>query len=137
MKKEDIVFAPHNSTMWPGRITSIAVMADIKYYRLKQTLKVPPNKLLPFSSAYVNLFKSQNSDKLFRTAIKTAEAELKKRQRRESKEKKYDEWKDNTQIEGLEDIKVELKNEENNCIKDEDEGKDEMAIGREENKRVP
>ena len=79
MKIDDIVFAPFKDNMWPGRIMAMGVMADIKFYKIKQNFKVPINSLVPFDAINIAINLEKNKDKLFTLAVKTAEIQIKKR----------------------------------------------------------
>lgn len=79
MKIGDIVFAPSKtSTMWPGRILDINLMATVKFYRIKEYRKVAASVLLPFNEINISLFKEKNKSKSFSAAVKAAENDLRK-----------------------------------------------------------
>lgn len=84
MKVDDIVFAPFKDSMWPGRIIAMGVMADVKFYKIKEHFKVPINSLAPFDSINIAINLERNKEKLFALAVKTAETQIKKRNKRES-----------------------------------------------------
>ena len=82
MKVDDIVFAPFKETMWPGRIMTLGVMANIKFYKIKENFTVPANSLVPFNATNIALNLEKNKDKLFGLAVKMAEIQVKKRNNR-------------------------------------------------------
>lgn len=69
----DIVFAPYKEQMWPSKVVKLDVMAEIKFYRIKNckaSVKLPIKTLVPFSEANVKRYLETNRDKTFITAIK-------------------------------------------------------------------
>jgi len=79
MKVDDIVFAPFKDNMWPGRIVSLGVMADIKFYKIKEHFKVPIKSLKAFDAVNIALNLEKNHEKRFALAVKMAEVQLKKK----------------------------------------------------------
>lgn len=73
MKTGDIVFAPFRDTMWPGRIQKIDQLAHVKFYKIKEQLKIPQDSLIQFTPLNISLFLTKNKSKTFTAAIKIAE----------------------------------------------------------------
>lgn len=88
MKNGDIVFAPFKDSSWPGRVLALGTMADVKFFKIKEPFKVPSKSLVPFTVVNMASYLAKNTDKAFRVAVKMAESELKKTERRESVPKK-------------------------------------------------
>ena len=82
MKIDDIVFAPFKDNMWPGRIMAMGVMADIKFYKIKENFKVPVSSLVPFDTVNIAINLEKNKDKRFNIAVKLAEIQVKKKNSR-------------------------------------------------------
>lgn len=73
----DKVYAPCNNIMWPGRITDIDVMAEVKFYKIRELIKVPIRSLIHYDNEEVGkkvrLNAEATNEKALKMAIKMAE----------------------------------------------------------------
>jgi len=58
MLEGDVVFAPYRGCMWPSKILKINVMAEIKFFRVKENEKIPLGKLEIFNEASIAKYQS-------------------------------------------------------------------------------
>jgi hypothetical protein len=80
MQVNDIVMArQRNGRLWPGKVTQVGVVMEVKFYRVKQPLKIPGKEVQAFSQALVEQAKADCSDKMLGLAIKMAEKALQDR----------------------------------------------------------
>jgi hypothetical protein len=78
MKEGDLVFAPFKEERaWPGKIMKMGMMADIKFFKVRDPLKVPASSMVPFSLDKMAYYLNKHKDKVFVAAIKAAEKEFK------------------------------------------------------------
>lgn len=68
-----VVFAPFKEEIWPGRILKIDIMAEIKFFKIKGSFKVPSATLQPFNEENIKKLTDKVDNKLLKTAIKMAE----------------------------------------------------------------
>ena len=77
MRVNEIVFAPVNEGMWPGRILSLkGGMAEIKLFKIKDKKKISLKSLEPFTQSNIDKCYDKYPSKKLSGAIKTAEKEL-------------------------------------------------------------
>lgn len=76
----DIVMArQRNGKLWPGKLTQIGVIMEVKFFRVKQPLKLPAREVQPYSQSLAEQAVADCSDKALQQAIKVAEKELQDR----------------------------------------------------------
>jgi hypothetical protein len=76
MRVGDIVMARQKGKLWPGRLTHLDVMAEIKFYRVKVPQKVSAKEVQLFSAGLAQQAQAECADKMLTLAIKQAEKQL-------------------------------------------------------------
>jgi hypothetical protein len=80
LQVHDIVMArQRNGKLWPGKLTQVGVMMEVKFYRVKQPLKLPSREVQPYSQSLAEQAVADCSDKVLLLAIKMAEKGLQER----------------------------------------------------------